>query len=524
MGIRREAAFRGGASRERARRLVLPAVLALFVWPVATSAASPTISNYTSPQINAPEGIASGPDGALWFTNDGNGSIGRVTSAGAISTYSEPNLSSGPRPIAAGPDGALWFGIECCAIGRITTAGAFTIYPGTSPFLAVADPIGITSAPDGALWFTNGEGDSIGRISTGGAIEDFELPPQSVPGGITVGPDGALWFTDQGFVGRITTGGTLSLHPLPAGLFAGSGDGITSGPDGALWFTDRSENVIGRITTSGETTKYTSPSISEPGAIADGPDGALWFTNYGNSSIGRITTSGEVTSYTDPTISRPTAITSGSDGALWFTNEGNNSIGRIGLGPRIERAEYKSWVLSGNLTDKKQGQPITLPVGAAFDGSGELNAETGAGTVKGDLSIPPFTSTFKLGGVLPLTLGLTLTQAAPLEGSVAASTTVAGDETLAAPVKLNAAVTSVGLFGLSIPTKCAGAEPVALNLDDALTREELLTKGWSFTGTTTLPRFKCEGGFVGAVAGWLLTFALSGPENPFAIRVSAPAG
>ena len=64
-----------------------------------------------------------------------------------------------------------------------------------------------------------------------------------------------------------------------------------------------------------------------PEGITTGPDGALWFTNTGNSSIGRITTSGVVTNYTSGSVTDPTSITAGPDGALWFTN--GDSIGRI---------------------------------------------------------------------------------------------------------------------------------------------------------------------------------------------------
>ncbi|MFZ0667590.1 MAG: hypothetical protein WAM97_17710, partial [Acidimicrobiales bacterium] len=43
---------------------------------------------------------------------------------------------------------------------------------------------------------------------------------------------------------------------------------------------------------------FTSSKIKEPLAIASGPDGALWFTNVKKNTIGRITTAGVVTDYT----------------------------------------------------------------------------------------------------------------------------------------------------------------------------------------------------------------------------------
>jgi len=37
--------------------------------------------------VYAPNNITSGPDGALWFTNWLNNSIGRITTAGAVTNY-----------------------------------------------------------------------------------------------------------------------------------------------------------------------------------------------------------------------------------------------------------------------------------------------------------------------------------------------------------------------------------------------------------------------------------------------------
>ena len=134
-------------------------------------------------------------------------------------------------------------------------AGKITYFPG------IDEPAGITAGPDGALWFTNGDNNSIGRISTTGVVTNY------------------------------------------TGTGIDSPDGITAGPDGALWFTNYANNSIGRITTTGVVTNYTGTGIDTPKGITAGPDGALWFTNSGNNSIGRITTTGVVTNYTGPPAS-----------------------------------------------------------------------------------------------------------------------------------------------------------------------------------------------------------------------------
>jgi virginiamycin B lyase len=121
--------------------------------------------------------------------------------------------------------------------------------------------------------------------------------PNTFPTGITAGPDGALWFTGyNGYIGRITTAGTVTEYPASGNPFQ-----ITSGPDGALWFTEFTGNNIARITTDGTITQYAVPTVaSGPDGITSGPQAALWFTESYANKIGRISTAGVITEYPVP--------------------------------------------------------------------------------------------------------------------------------------------------------------------------------------------------------------------------------
>ena len=73
--------------------------------------------------MSRPEAIVTGPDGNLWFTNPSGDAIGRMTPAGAVTTFTHDSIDE-PLDIAVGPDGRLWFtnsGND--TIGRITTTG-----------------------------------------------------------------------------------------------------------------------------------------------------------------------------------------------------------------------------------------------------------------------------------------------------------------------------------------------------------------------------------------------------------------
>jgi virginiamycin B lyase len=295
------------------------------------------ITDYQA-DMSYPGSITWGPDGALWFTSNDN-AIGRMTAAGAVSVYSAPD-AGGFGGITRGPDGALWFTeSDSNNIGRMTTAGAVTTYAVPT---SNSNPSGITQGPDGALWFTGFDGNKIGRITTAGQITGYPvLTASSGPFSIATGPDGALWFTERAAnrVGRMTTTGVVREYVVPDISFDYNLWGITAGPDGVMWFADYWAGNIDRITMTGVLTEYhISTYASEPVGITPGPDGALWFTESFANRIGRITTAGVITDYQAPQTyppadqgPTPNWITLGPDGALWFTDYQGGRIGETVL-------------------------------------------------------------------------------------------------------------------------------------------------------------------------------------------------
>src|SRR5262249_18514611 len=139
-------------------------------------------TEYALDPHSEPSGVAVGPDGALWFTEEGANKIGRMTTSGQVREFALPSREAVqcgqlcPYDIAAGPAGALWFTNSQSGgpgIGRITTGGTTTLYPTQGvPGLIVA-------GPDGNLWFAvsrNGAGPELGRITPGGTVTEFPIP------------------------------------------------------------------------------------------------------------------------------------------------------------------------------------------------------------------------------------------------------------------------------------------------------------------------------------------------------------
>ncbi len=152
-----------------AKRLAVIAVLfgALVVFCVGVAGAAPrvtiaiteySIATHGGNSGGKPADIAAGPDGSVWFTDQGTTrAIGRITPSGTITefTISVPgNTVPLPNGIAAGADGNLWFADRGTikSIGRITPSGSITEFPVT---VAGSSPRGIAAGPDGNVWFTD---------------------------------------------------------------------------------------------------------------------------------------------------------------------------------------------------------------------------------------------------------------------------------------------------------------------------------------------------------------------------------
>jgi streptogramin lyase len=295
-----------------------------------------------------PWGITLGPDGNLWFTEGGNGQLaqlGRIdmktlhideVRLRAVAPSAVDIDHSQPLGIVTGPDKALWFTEDNSAryghVGRIgrfdLVTGVLTEFPldsGTSLYaLGAWDSTtsrDITAGP-GGVWFsartidfnnvdyhTNVLADFIGMITPNGVITRFNAALTGVGGGfpyplgITAAPDGNLWFAEGGadFVGRMSPTGVVNHYHLKWGAFTRTRE-ITVGPDNNLWFTEWGDlsgggngDTIGRLTLTGVLTDFPLPTINgapsngRPEGITAGPQCTVWFTEFNNDRIGNIT-------------------------------------------------------------------------------------------------------------------------------------------------------------------------------------------------------------------------------------------
>lgn len=138
--------------------------LFLFFMGIDTPLTAVVMAEYPIPtESSSPDGICSGPDGNIWFTESLRNKIGVKTLDGVvIHEYPIPSLlNSIPVGIAVGADGNEF-----------------------SLLLPNRKPFGITSGPDGNMWFTVQSTDKIGKITPSGTLTFYPLVPGSEPTGM----------------------------------------------------------------------------------------------------------------------------------------------------------------------------------------------------------------------------------------------------------------------------------------------------------------------------------------------------
>ena len=201
----------------RIRARIVSLFVAAFVGAGATvaTASGPSISEFSTgltPSIGL-WGIAQGPDGNLWFTEETNNGIGRITPGGDHHRVhgglpdrkpARNRHRSRRKPVGgagrrrrrhrAGYQGRRGHGVPG-ADGRRPDRHRGRARTGTSGTSTLRRTWSGGSRKSGSITeFTNG------------------LDPSAEPNAITKGPDGKLWFTEEGTgrIGKITTGGTIT--------------------------------------------------------------------------------------------------------------------------------------------------------------------------------------------------------------------------------------------------------------------------------------------------------------------------
>ena len=344
----------------------------------------------TSSPIRNADGIAVDSAGNVYFADNGNSGVAKVTPGGVLSIVAGGGAIGSPSDVAVDSTGNLYIAdYENCVIHKLPVAGALTVVAGTgtcgvpTPGVATSSmlnyPSGVAVDSAGNLYIADDYGHMVTKVTSGGVLSIFAgtgvegfgtagLATQSAlswPLGVAVDSAGNVYITTNGDgrVKKVDTAGYVSI-------IAGNGSYTTpvagpalASPLNSVWGVDVDANGVVYVVDSFSdvVVKLALPSapaaptiLSATAGIASasvaftaGSDGGSAITKYqykvGNGSwtdaagtTSPITISG-LTNYTSPDI-RLRAVNAIGDGAA---SAGVKVWSRI-AGPAITTATARS--------------------------------------------------------------------------------------------------------------------------------------------------------------------------------------
>lgn len=245
------------------------------------------ITEWSVPTPRFARDPAPGPDGNIYIAVMNGNRIARFDTKAR--TFKEWDLPDGARPhgLVVAKDGTVFYtGNGNGSIGELDPSSGrivshFTPSKGGNPHTAVLDD-------EGNVWFTGQGGGYLGKLERrSGKVSEIPMP--GGPYGLAIDKQGRIWVCRMG-------ANALGIHDPKSGktgeLRTGSGSRprrIAAAPDGMLWVTYYGSGILAKIDPAAMKVvkEYPMPAGSRAGPYAVAVDGAgrVWANEIDTDSV-----------------------------------------------------------------------------------------------------------------------------------------------------------------------------------------------------------------------------------------------
>ncbi|HEX3245039.1 MAG TPA: lyase [Chloroflexota bacterium] len=310
--------------------LIGAAALGWSVWlHPATAWAQPDTIEFPVERGAGPHDVAPAADGTVWYTGQGNGTLGRLyPESGEVRSVS---LGSGAAPhgVIVGPDGAAW----------VTDGGRNAILrvdPDTEQIISwpvhgrSSNLNTATFDRYGQLWFT-GQNGVYGRLDpASGQMDVWDAPRGPGAYGIDSTPSGEVYFASlaSSYLGHVNleTGQAEVLDPPTPGQGARR---VWSDSSGRLWISEWDAGQLGMYDpATGSWREWRLPGASpRPYAVYVDDDDDVWLSDWGSNSLVRFTPATESwQAFPIPTANGLVRQVLGRPGEIWAAESAQGKL------------------------------------------------------------------------------------------------------------------------------------------------------------------------------------------------------
>ncbi len=273
-------------------RLAAAAIVVVAVAGPAAAADGYEVQEYDLPPGSHPHDVAPAADGGVWYTGQGDGTLGLLDPRSGEVTTIPLGQGSRPHGVIVGPHGAPW--VTDGGLDAIVTVDPVTLAVTAFPLPEGRSGVNLNTATfdeEGVLWFT-GQSGVYGRLDPAdGAVEVFDAPGGRGPYGIATCPSGDVWYASLAgsHIARIDldSGEAIPMSPPTAGQGARR---VWCDSADRVWVAEWQAGQVAVLDAANDTWREWPLPGEAPMAYAVyvDEDDAVWLTDFGANSIVRF--------------------------------------------------------------------------------------------------------------------------------------------------------------------------------------------------------------------------------------------
>jgi virginiamycin B lyase len=243
------------------------------------------------PEGARPHGLVVAKDGTVFYTGNGDGSIGELDPrSGKVVSHFAPSRGGGPHTAVLDAEGNVWFtgqgGGYLGKLERKTGKVSEIPMPG--------GPYGLAIDQQGRIWVCRMGANALGIYDPKtGKTEEIRTGPGTRPRRMAASPDGSIWVTYYGN-GRLAQVDPAAMkvvkeYPMPAGSRGGP-YAVTVDGAGRVWANEIDTDTVAMLDPKTEKFRVFKLPTSGAGirkAVVDA-DGRLWYMGSHNGKLGVI--------------------------------------------------------------------------------------------------------------------------------------------------------------------------------------------------------------------------------------------
>ena len=252
---------------------------------------SKTFKEWDLPDGARPHGLVVAADGKIFYTGNGNGSIGELDPAtGKVIDHFTPSKGGNPHTAVIDAEGNIWFtGQGGGYLGKLDRkSGKVSEVP------MPGGPYGLAIDKQGRIWVCRMGANALGIYDPKtGKTEELRTGSGSRPRRVAAAPDGMLWVTyyGNGILAKVDPAAmkVVKEYPMPAGSGGGPYAVAVDGA-GRVWANEIDTDTVALFDPKAEKFRVFQLPSTRVGirkAIVDA-EGRFWYMGSHNGKLGVI--------------------------------------------------------------------------------------------------------------------------------------------------------------------------------------------------------------------------------------------